>query len=150
MVNTIHLSLALEIKCSVLNEKSPSHLWEKLEKIYVSKSFTNMLYLKKQLFELKIDEEMDIGDHINKFNKCVTQLLSVEVKIDKEDQVIILFASLPKSYETVVTMLLVGKTTLIVDKVSTTLLEIENVKKSSSLSHTRQALNELWTMSWQE
>ena len=102
-----------------------------------------MLYLKKQLFELKMDEEMDIGDHINKFNKCVTQLLSVEVKIDKKDQVIILFASLPKSYETVVTMLLVGKTTLIVDKVSTTLLEIENVKKSSSLSHTRQALNEL-------
>ena len=31
VVSTIHLSLALEIKNSVLNEKSPSNLWEKLK-----------------------------------------------------------------------------------------------------------------------
>ena len=33
---------------------------------------------------------MIIGDHINKSNKYVTQELNVEIKIDKEDQVIIL------------------------------------------------------------
>ena len=38
---------------------------EKLEKVYRSKSLTNRLYLKKQLYELKIDEESDVRDHIN-------------------------------------------------------------------------------------
>ena len=42
VISTIHLSLALEIKYSVLNEKSPSDLWKKLErkKNYMSKSLT--------------------------------------------------------------------------------------------------------------
>ena len=34
----------------------------------MSESFTNKLYLKKQLFELKMDARMDVKDHINKFN----------------------------------------------------------------------------------
>ena len=100
----------------------------KLDKIYMSKYFTNRLYLKKQLFDLKMDEKMDVTDYINKFNKCLTQLLSVEVKIDEEDQTIILLKPLPKSYKTVVTTLLVRMITLTVDEVSTTLLEIENIK----------------------
>ena len=37
MVSSIHLSLAFEIKYSVLDEKSPFDLWEKLKK-FMSKS----------------------------------------------------------------------------------------------------------------
>ena len=85
--------------------------------------------MKKQLYELKMSEETDVRDHINNFNKCITQLLSVEVKIDEEDKAVILLASLSKSYETLVTTLLVGKTTLTVDEVSTALLETENMKQ---------------------
>ena len=51
-----------------------------------------------------MNEEMNVRNHINKFNKCVTLLLSLEVKIDEEDQTIFLLASLPKSYETMVTI----------------------------------------------
>ena len=80
---------------------------EKLEKVYRSKSLTNRLYLKKQLYKLKMNETSDVKDHINNFNKCITQLLSVEIKIDEEDKSVILLASLPKSYETLVTTLLV-------------------------------------------
>ena len=79
---------------------------------------------------------MNVRYHINKFNNCVTQLLKIQVKINKEDQDIILLTSLPKSYEIVVTKLLVGKIKLIVDEVSTALLQIENIKQSNSLSHT--------------
>ena len=82
---------------------------------------------------------MDVRDHINKFNKRVTQLLSIEVKIDEEDQIIILLAFLSKLYETVVTTLLVGKIMLTVDEVLIAFLEIENFKQPSSLSHTGQA-----------
>ena len=72
VVSTIRLCLASEIKYSVLNEKSPSVLWQKLEKIYMLKSLTNRLYLKKKLYGLKISEGSDIRDHINQFNKCIT------------------------------------------------------------------------------
>ena len=137
-ISTIRLSLTFEIKYSVLNEKSCSDLWEKLKKLYMSKSLTNRLYLNKQLFELKMDERIDIRDQINKFNKCVTQLSSVKVKIDEEDQTIILLTFLSKSYETVVTMFLVGKPMLAMDEVSTTFLKTKNIKQPSSLSHTKQ------------
>ena len=147
-VSTIQLSLAPELKYSVMNEKSPSQLREKLEKVYTSKSLTNRLYLKKQLYELKMSEERDVRDHINNFNKCITQLLSVEVKIDEEDKAVILLASLPKSYETFVTTLLVRKTTLTVDEVSIVLLETANMKQPSSSSHTEQVLVVKSDASW--
>ena len=47
-----------------------------------------------------MSEENDITDHINNLNKCISQLLSVEVKIEKENKAIILLVSLPKSYKT--------------------------------------------------
>lgn len=50
-----------------------------------------------------MDEETNIKDHINKFFECITQLLSVEVKSDEHDQIIILMISLSNSYETLVT-----------------------------------------------
>ena len=67
-VSILHLSLVSKLKYSVMNEKSPSKLWEKLEKVYMSKSLTNRLYMKKQLYELKMSEETDVRDHINNFN----------------------------------------------------------------------------------
>lgn len=133
-VSMIRLSLVPEIKYTVLNETSPVKLWEKLENLYMSKSLTNKLYLKKELFELKMQEGSDVSSHMNKFNKCITQLLSVEIEIDEEDQAIILLASLPKSYETLVTTLLVGKQTLTVDEVTTAILETEKIKQPNSSS----------------
>ena len=56
---------------------------------------------------LKINEGIDV--HINKFNKCITYLLSVKVNIDEEDETTNLLASLPKSYETLVTTLLMER-----------------------------------------
>ena len=136
-VSTIRLSLAPELKYSVMDEKSPSKLWEKLEKFYIFKSLTNRLFMKKQLHELKMSEETDVRDHIN---NSITQLLSVNVRINEENKVVILLASLTKSYETLITTLLVGKITLTVDEVSTVLLETADMKQPCSLSHTEQVL----------
>lgn len=75
-----------------------------------------------------MDKWMDIKDLINKFNCCIIQLLSIEIKIDKKYQTIISLAYLPKPYETVVTMLLIEKMMLIVDEVLTALLKTKNIK----------------------
>lgn len=84
-------------------------------------------------------EGTDVRDHINKFNKCITQLLRIKVKIE-EERAIILLVSLPKSFEKLLTALLVGKMTLIVNEVLTTLLETENIKHPSSSSYIDQTL----------
>ena len=104
------------------------------------KSLTNRLYLKKQLYKLKIDEETYVRDHKNNFSKCITQLLSVDVKIDKEHKTVILLAPIPKTYETLVSTLLVGKMMLIVYDVSTALLETTNMEEPSTTPHIKQVL----------
>ena len=97
------------------------------EKKIICQNPLHRLYLTKQLFELKMNEGIDVSDHITKFNKYVTQLLSVKIKINKENQIIILLASLPKSYEAIMITLLIGKTMLTSDEKSMALLEIENI-----------------------
>ncbi|KAK3018222.1 hypothetical protein RJ639_002756 [Escallonia herrerae] len=56
------------------------------------------LYLKKQLYQLQMDDGSEIRDHLNAFSKITTELLNVEVKIDEEDLAIILLSSLPSTY----------------------------------------------------
>lgn len=68
-----------------------------------------------QLYELKMDEDTDVRNYHNKFNKFMTELLNVDIKIEDEDEDIILLTSLPKSYETLMTMLLVKISTLTVN-----------------------------------
>jgi len=61
---------------------------------YMTKSLSNKLYLKKQLSGLRMKEETVVLEHLN-FNKVISELLAVDVKIDKEDKALILLSSLP-------------------------------------------------------
>nr|GEW49223.1 retrovirus-related Pol polyprotein from transposon TNT 1-94 [Tanacetum cinerariifolium] len=54
--STIRLALAPEIKYSVLKEKTPKDIWDKLTIIYASKSLTRRLILKMELYSLKLEE----------------------------------------------------------------------------------------------
>ncbi|KAK2970059.1 hypothetical protein RJ640_006532 [Escallonia rubra] len=133
VVSTIRLNLAPKIKYQVLTETSPTALWQKLEKIYMSKSLSNRLYLKKDLYQLQMDEGSDLGDNISEFNRLMSQLLSIDVKLG-EDQAILLLSSLPKVYETLMIMLLIGKETLHVDDVMSALMNSSKVNGTSSSS----------------
>ncbi|KAK2965970.1 hypothetical protein RJ640_018325 [Escallonia rubra] len=131
-VSTIRLNLASKVKYQVLTETSPTALWQKWEKIYMSKSLSNRLYLKKDLYQLRMDEGSDLGDHISEFNRLVSQLSSIDVKLEEEDQAILLLSSLPKSYETLKTTLLIGKETLLVDDVMSALMDSSRVNGTRS------------------
>ena len=50
--------------------------------------------------------------HLSKFNSLISQLLQFKVTFDDEDKDILLLASLPSSYENLMTTLLYGKDTL--------------------------------------
>ena len=70
-----------------------------------------------------MNEGIDVGDYTNKFDKYTVQLLSIEVKIDGEVKDVILLATLLKSYETLMIIILIGKMISTMNEVSTTLSE---------------------------
>jgi len=50
----------------------------------MTKSLPNKLYLKRQLYELRMKEGATMLEHLNFFNTIIGELLAVDVKIDKE------------------------------------------------------------------
>ena len=105
------------------------------EGIYV-KVIDKSIVLEERVL-LIVLEATDISDHLNVFSRLTTQLLilSMETKIDEEDQALLLLTSLPPSYDTLLTLvttLLVGKETLKLEDFKPILLETEKVKKPTN------------------
>ena len=97
--------------------------------MYMTKSLSNKLYLKKQLYGLRMKKGTAMLGYLNFFNKIISELLAVNVKIDEEDKALILLSSLPESYDYIVSTMLYGKETLILEEVTSTLLSNEIRKR---------------------
>ncbi|KAK8921738.1 hypothetical protein KSP39_PZI020142 [Platanthera zijinensis] len=129
VISTIQMSLTDEIMYNVVDADTTVDLWKKLEELYMSKSLTNKLYVKRQLYSLRMSESNKLLEHMNAFNKLISQLRSMDVKVEEEDQALLLLSSLPKSYDHLVTTILYGKDTLKMKEVMTTLLSNETRSK---------------------
>ena len=125
---------------NVMDEEKATGLWSRLETLYLTKSLSNKLYLKKQLYGLRINERIMVLKHLNFFNKVISELLTVDVKIDEKDKVLILLSSLPQSYDHIVTIMLYDKETLVLEEVTSTLLSNEIRKKLNKEEQTRSSL----------
>ena len=68
-------------------------------------------------------------EHLNFFNKVITELLTIDVNIDEKDKILILLSSLPQSYNYITIMLYANKTLIL--KVMLTLLSSELKKMSN-------------------
>ena len=90
--------------------------------MYMTKSFSNKLYLKNQLYRLRMNKKTTVLEHLNFFNKVINELLAVDVEIDEEDMAMILLSSLPQSYDHIVTTMLYSKKTFILEEIVSTLL----------------------------
>ena len=56
--------------------------------------------------------------HLSHFQKILTDLLSIGEKVDEKIRMLVLLASLSLSYKSLVIFLLVGKSTIKMDKVT--------------------------------
>ena len=90
---TIHICLSDEVH----SEKIAASLWLKLESLCMMKSLTNNLYLKHCLFMLWMEEGASIKTHLDEFNSIVVDLRSIDVTVEREDEVLVLLCSLPDS-----------------------------------------------------
>ncbi|VFQ76117.1 unnamed protein product [Cuscuta campestris] len=138
--STICLCLANNTLREVLGLTDPVDIWDKLESRYKSKSLTSRLYLKKRLFGLQMAEEANFNGHLDEFNKITIELESIDVKIEEEDKALLLLASLPSSFDNIVTTLLFGKETLKFDEVVAALLMNETRRGGNGVSNDGQAL----------
>ena len=75
-------------------------------------------------------------EHLNFFYKFISELLAIDIKIDEEDKALILLSSLPESYDHIITIMLNGKETLILEEVMPTLLSNEIRKRSNQEEQT--------------
>ena len=127
--STIQLCLADEVMYNVMDEDTATGLWLRLESLYMTKSLSNKLYLKKKLYGIRMQEGTVVLEHLNLFNMIISELLAVDVKIDEEDKALILLSSIPQSYDHIVTTMLYGKDILILEEVTGTLLSNEIRKR---------------------
>ncbi|GKV38536.1 hypothetical protein SLEP1_g46439 [Rubroshorea leprosula] len=123
VASQIWLTLALEVKYNFLSETTLIGMWKKLEEIYASKSLTNQLYLKMELYQLKMAEGTNIHKHLFDFNMMVTKVVNVGGILEEEKKALLLLTSLPKPYKSLLQSMIVGKTTLVMKDVTTMLLE---------------------------
>jgi len=66
--SSICLCLADNVLFNIVSEKTTVDLWMKLESMYMTKSLTNRIFLKRQLYCLRMKDGMKIDDHLNTFN----------------------------------------------------------------------------------
>ena len=71
---------------------------ETVTKLYENPSSLNKVLLMKHLFNMKMEEGGSIVDHLNDFNTITSQLSSVGINFDEEIRALLIFCSLPESW----------------------------------------------------
>ncbi len=79
--------------------KGPAEAWKALCNIHETKSLSNILFLRRKFFTIKMHEADNMLDHINKVKSLADQLLCLEVPVKDEDVMMTLLESLPPSYD---------------------------------------------------
>jgi len=88
----------------------------------------NRLILKQRLFLLRIHEITPIKSHIAEFLSIINDLDKTEVKIENEDQTLLLLCSLPTSYKSFLEAIIYGgKSTIKVNEVKEYLLNKDKI-----------------------
>jgi len=116
----------------VMNEEITAGLWYRLESLYMTRSLSNKLFIKKQLYNLRMKEGTSILQYVNAFNRILSDLLTLEVKLEEEDKTLLLFSSLSSSYDHLVTTIMYGKEILKLEDVRQMLQNNELTKKTDS------------------
>jgi hypothetical protein len=140
-LSAICLCLTDNVLFNIVTEKTTVGLWSKLGSLYMTKSLKNRIFLKRQLYSLRMKEGTKIADNLNTFNTLLVQLNSMGVKFESKDKAITLFCSFPVLWDHFVTFISFSSTeTIEFDDTVGALLSDETRKKSNLETSTSEAL----------
>jgi len=109
-------------------EKTAFSLWERLQDHYLKKSLAIRLILKQRLFLLRMHKGTPIKSHIAEFSSIINDLDKIEVKIEDEDQALLLLCSLPSSCKSFREAIIYGgKSTIKINEVKEHLLNKDRI-----------------------
>lgn len=80
-------------------------MWKKLLDQFQKKTWVNKLALRRKLYSLKLKDGDSVQEHIKVLTETFDALSVVGDHIDEEDHVVHLLASLPDSFNVLVTAL---------------------------------------------
>ena len=83
----------------------PVAVYKKLEDIFQKKSWSNKFRLKKSLYNLKLNNNGNLQEHLKKLMEIFDELAVLGDGQKDEDKVICLLSSLPEKFDTLVTAL---------------------------------------------
>ena len=85
--------------------EDPSEVWQKLESQFQKRTWANKLQLRRKRFSLRLKEGDSVQEHIKAVTEIFDGLSVIGDPISDEDRVVHLLASLPESYNVLVTAL---------------------------------------------
>ena len=130
--SSIRLCLTKEEKYAFTEYDIAKDLWKALEDKLMTKSIENRLYLKYRLFHFDYKKAISMNEHLNNFNKILTNLKNLDDHINDEDKALLLLNSLLDTYDHLTTTLLYGKEKIMYVDVSNTLVNNEFRRKDKS------------------
>jgi gag-polypeptide of LTR copia-type len=136
----IQLCLSNSTLQEIISEKITKDLWEKLKNIFMKKFLTNQLRLKLRLYTLRMEKCTFIFNHIVEFTSILNDFDMLGVKVEDEDQALLLLCSLSVSYKAFRDMMVYNKEKITLENVKSTLQaklhldnEITNIEKGSKV-----------------
>ena len=128
--------IVLSVEPSLLyllgDPQDPVLVWKKLQDQFQKKSWVNKLSLRRKLYSLRLQERDSLQDHIKRITELFDELTFVGDNISDEDRVVHLLASLPDSYDVLVTALESNSTLPAMEVVVERLLHEERKLKDRS------------------
>lgn len=89
----------------IRNKETAYDMWITLQNVYEKRSLSGKLFFRRKLMSMKMNEGENLNDFLSKFEHVLCQLKSSGAEVKEEDAICTLLLALPKSYETIVTIL---------------------------------------------
>ena len=102
---TIVLSVSPEFLYIVGDALDPVTVWNKLSNQFQRKGWANKLALRRKLYNTRLENGDSVQSHIKRMTEIFSELAIIGDPVKEEDQTIAILASLPSSYNILVTAL---------------------------------------------
>ena len=102
---TVMLSIDPSLLYLIGDPRDPVTVWTTLSNQFQKKTWANRLALRRKLHSIQLREGQSVQDHIKAMTELFNELAVVGDNIDDDDRVIYLLASLPESFNILVTAL---------------------------------------------